>query len=228
MTLIYNNLLIVKKRILSACKKFSKEENKITIVAVSKMQSVNNIKKAISFGQVHFGENYIQEAIKKIDKLSNNKMIKWHFIGKIQSNKIKIISKNFSWCHSIDKFDTIKKLHNARPVSIKPLNVLIQINISKEINKSGIEEKYLNTFAEEILNHSRLRLKGIMFIPKIEKNIDKKIIIFKKIAKIMNNFKKQYSNYDTLSLGMSDDLELAISVGSNMLRIGTSIFGMRK
>lgn len=227
MELIQQNLLIVKKRILSACKKFGKDEKKITVIAVSKKQSIFLIKQAINFGQNFFGENYVQEGLEKIQKLNYYKNIKWHFIGKIQSNKIKFISKNFSWCQTIDNFKVAKKLNETRPINLKPLNVLIQVNINNEKNKPGVSIDTVKDLAKEITEFPKLKLRGLMAIPKTETNYEKQRLTFFKISKLMFSLKQLYLNCDTLSLGTSNEIENAIEAGSNMLRIGTSIFGTR-
>lgn len=227
MKLIQQNLLNIKKRILSACKKFGKDEKKIILVAVSKKKSINLIKEAIDCNQFIFAESYVQEGIKKVQYFSDYKKLSWHFIGQIQSNKVKFISKNFSWCQSVDKINLAEKLNLFRPENLKPLNVLIQVNITKEKNKSGVFFDKIDELADKINQLPKLKFRGLMAIPSAKENYNEKILTFTKISQLMFNLKKTYENCDVLSLGMSQDLETAISVGSNMLRIGTSIFGIR-
>lgn len=229
MNLIKQNLLKIKKRISLACNKFKKNAKNITLIAVSKNQSINNIKKAIKNKQFFFGENYVQEAILKIKELSFaiKDNIVWHFIGKLQSNKAKLVAKYFDWCHTVDSLKTANKLNKYRlEYQEYPLNILIQININNEKNKSGINNLVdLNLLIDKITKLKNLKFRGLMTIPKIQTN---PLVNFLKISKINEDLKKKYSQIDRLSMGMSQDFESAIQAGSNMLRIGTAIFGKRK
>lgn len=231
---IKQNLIKVNQRIYAICKKTGRNINNIKIVAVSKKKSINFIKEAIKYNQYCFGENYVKESIKKIKYFANNKKLEWHFIGKIQSNKAKAISNNFKWCHTVDSIDIAKKLNNYRNDNLNKLNILIQININNEKNKSGIllnntnELSQITKLIKEIILLKKLKLRGLMIIPDInKKKYSDQLYNFLKISKILKNLKKKYKYIDTLSMGMSNDLEAAIEAGSNMLRIGESIFGKR-
>ena len=196
-----------------------------TIIAVSKKKSAELIKEAFESGVENFGENYLQEAIEKISFLKHLK-INWHFIGKIQSNKCKEIAKNFEWVHTVDRFKIAKLLNDNCPLN-KTINVLIQINIDKEESKSGINDEEILSLAEGISSLPNLKLKGVMVIPKNES--DKKLteISFEKTAKASMRLKDKFPHANEVSMGMSNDFELAIKKGSTMIRIGTGIFGER-
>ena len=196
-----------------------------TIIAVSKKKSAELIKEAFESGVENFGENYLQEAIEKISSLKHLK-INWHFIGKIQSNKCKDIAKNFEWVHTVDRFKIAKLLNDNCPLN-KTINVLIQINIDKEESKSGINDEEILSLAEGISSLPNLKLKGVMVIPKNES--DKKLteISFEKTVKASMRLRDKFPHANEVSMGMSNDFELAIKKGSTMIRIGTGIFGER-
>jgi hypothetical protein len=196
-----------------------------TIIAVSKKKSAELIKEAFESGVENFGENYLQEAIEKISFLKHLK-INWHFIGKIQSNKCKEIAKNFEWVHTVDRFKIAKLLNDNCPLN-KTINVLIQINIDKEESKSGINEEEILSLAEGISSLPNLKLKGVMVIPKNESDIKLTEISFEKTVKASMRLKDKFPHANEVSMGMSNDFELAIKKGSTMIRIGTGIFGER-
>jgi len=202
-----------------------KIENKTSIIAVSKKKSAELVEQAYLLGIKNFGENYLQEALQKIISL-NHLDINWHFIGKIQSNKCKDIARNFQWVHTIDRFKVAKRLNDDCPLN-KIINVLIQINIDNEESKSGINENQLFDLAEKISVLPNLKLKGIMVIPKnnLENNLTEES--FKKTLEISKKLRNKFSEANEISMGMSNDFELAIKNGSTMVRIGTGIFGER-
>jgi pyridoxal phosphate enzyme (YggS family) len=202
-----------------------KIEKKTSIIAVSKKKSAELVEQAYLLGIKNFGENYLQEALQKIIYL-NHLDINWHFIGKIQSNKCKDIARNFQWVHTIDRFKIAKRLNDACPLD-KIINVLIQINIDNEESKSGINESQLFDLAEKISVLPNLKLKGIMVIPKnnLENNLTEES--FKKTLEISTKLRNKFSEANEISMGMSNDFELAIKNGSTMVRIGTGIFGER-
>jgi pyridoxal phosphate enzyme (YggS family) len=202
-----------------------KIEKKTSIIAVSKKKSAELVEQAYLLGIKNFGENYLQEALQKIIHL-NHLDINWHFIGKIQSNKCKDIARNFQWVHTIDRFKIAKRLNDDCPLD-KIINVLIQINIDNEERKSGINESQLFDLAEKISTLPNLKLKGIMVIPKnnLENNLTEES--FKKTLEISTKLRNKFSEANEISMGMSNDFELAIKNGSTMVRIGTGIFGER-
>ncbi|QCI21257.1 YggS family pyridoxal phosphate-dependent enzyme [Buchnera aphidicola (Hyperomyzus lactucae)] len=219
------NFKLLKKNIKNIISENNLVIKKIKIIAVSKNQNVDIIKKAILSGINNFGENYVQESIVKIKELKKYTNITWHFIGKIQSNKTKIIAQYFDWCQTIDQEKTAILLNQHRPKNFIPINVLIQINISKELNKNGVnnvEDCY--ELAEKISLMPHLNLRGIMAMPEIQKDFTKNENQYKKIKIIFNKLKKKYTSIDTLSLGTSDDIKESLLATSNMIRIGRNIF----
>lgn len=199
----------------------------VTLLAVSKTKPANLVEQAYLAGQRDFGENYLQEAVDKISVLAHLPAINWHFIGPIQSNKTKMIASNFSWVHSVDREKVARRLnqhliednsHNT------PLNICLQVNISNEESKSGVSVEDLFTLAEIVNNCDKLTLRGLMAVPK--KNAPN--TCYTQMNNLFEQLKAQYPSVDTLSLGMSNDLKVAIANGSTMVRIGTAIFGARE
>ena len=193
-------------------------KKQVTLVAVSKTKPASDLQQAIDEGQRHFGENYLQEALDKIESLKGQDLI-WHFIGPIQSNKTKQIAQNFDWVHSVDRLKIAKRLNDQRPKNLEKLNVLLQINIDNELTKSGVLEGEIDEIITYFQNFQNISLRGFMCIP----NPDNGEQSFVKMTKIM----QRYPNLDTLSMGMSADLELAIENGATFVRIGSDIFGKR-
>ena len=203
---------------------------KITLVAVSKGQNISKIIEAFNVGILNFGENYLQEAIEKKKHLQKFP-IEWHFLGPIQSNKCKLIAENFNWVHSVDRIKVMKLLNDNRPSNIPPLNICIQINTSGEETKSGIPIKdakiQLIELIQTLKELPKLKLRGIMSIPSNTENIKQVVDEFKAMHILYSELKKEIDTIDTLSMGMSSDFKLAIEYGSNLVRIGTAIFGAR-
>ena len=196
-----------------------------TIIAVSKKKPADLIEKAYKNGILDFGENYLQEALAKISTLKHLN-ISWHFIGKIQSNKCKEIAKNFNWVHTVDRYKIAKLLSENCPLN-KSINVLIQVNIDDEKSKNGINESEIYSLAKKIISLPNLNLKGIMVIPKNTKDSKLTEISFAKTKQIAIELNKSFKGVSEISMGMSNDFELAIKNGSTMIRIGTGIFGER-
>ncbi|MDG2395794.1 YggS family pyridoxal phosphate-dependent enzyme [Candidatus Thioglobus sp.] len=211
--MIVENLKNVQNRIHAVDAK-----NKVTLIAVSKTKPASDLQQAIDVGQRHFGENYLQEALEKIDILKGQNLI-WHFIGPIQSNKTKQIAENFSWVHSVDRLKIAKRLNDQRPTQLDKLHMLLQVNIDNEPTKSGVLESEIDDIVAHFQNFQNISLRGFMCIP----NPDNSANSFAKMAQIM----KKHPNLDTLSMGMSSDLELAIENGATFVRIGSDIFGKR-
>jgi pyridoxal phosphate enzyme (YggS family) len=211
--MIAQNLAKIHQRINTV-----KCSQKVTLIAVSKTKSALDIQQAIDVGQRHFGENYLQEALGKIDYLKNQDLI-WHFIGPIQSNKTAKIANNFDWVHSVDRLKIAKRFNNQRSKELKKLQVLLQINIDNEPTKSGVTVTELEKLISDFEKLQNITLRGFMCIP----NPNNPAQSFAKMKKIM----QQYPNLDTLSMGMSADMELAIKNGATFIRIGSDIFGKR-
>ena len=211
--MIADNLKQVQRRIATV-----DSNQQVTLIAVSKTKPATDLQQAIDAGQRHFGENYLQEALEKIKTLKGQNLI-WHFIGPIQSNKTVKIAENFSWVHSIDRLKIAKRLNDQRPENMGKLNVLLQVNIDNEPTKSGIKVSEIDDMVTHFQNFQNISLRGFMCIP----NPANSASSFKKMAEILN----KHPNLDTLSMGMSSDLELAIKNGATFVRIGSDIFGKR-
>ena len=227
MITIAERLNLAYDRIVTAQKKSHFSEQSVALLAVSKKKSHHLIREAYNAGQRCFGESYAQEAVEKITQLNDLSDIQWHFIGPIQSNKSASIAENFSWVQSVDRLKIARRLNQQRPEHLPPLNVLIQVNIDNEENKSGCTLIELAELAECIDQSDKLVLRGLMAIPKKSENEQQQRLSFKKLYTCYHQLKSQYSTIDTLSMGMSGDVEAAIHEGSSMVRIGTDIFGAR-
>ncbi len=196
---------------------------KVTLIAVSKKFPVEDINVLIDRGHLEFGENYIQEALEKIKKVKNNK-VKWHYIGRIQSNKIGKIVDNFDWIHTLSNLNHAEKIQKNIEKSDKKINTLVQINIDDDPAKAGINIKNLENFTSELKNFENIILRGMMVITAIQEK-DEIIASYKKAAETFNKIKND--NFNKLSMGMSSDYIEALKLGSNMIRLGTTIFGSR-
>ena len=197
------------------------------LLAVSKTKPVSAIEEAIQAGQTKFGENYVQEGVEKIIYFQNVKGLEWHFIGPLQSNKSRLVAEHFDWIQTIDRLKIAERLSTQRPLHKAALNVLIQINISDENSKSGIAPEQMLPLAAQISQLPNLRLRGLMAIPKPESDPAQQQIALRKMQQLFNRLQAEYPEVDTLSMGMSDDMQSAIECGSTMVRIGTAIFGAR-
>jgi len=206
--------------------RYHRQPGSVQLLLASKGQTVANILDAYHAGQIHFGENYLQEALEKIAALTD-KNIEWHFIGAIQSNKTKLIAENFSWVQSVDDVKIAKRLNDQRPAHLPPLNICLQVNVSEEQTKSGVAIDAVPNLAKECLTLQRLRLRGLMTIPAPKNIFREQRAEFQKLRLLFENLSEKYDFLDTLSMGMSDDMEAAIAEGSSMVRIGTKIFGRR-
>ena len=211
--MISDNLKKVKSRIDSV-----QSSQHVELIAVSKTRSINEIQEAVDAGQIHFGENYLQESIDKIKYFEGSGLI-WHFIGPIQSNKTTSIANHFDWVHSIDRIKIAKRLSDQRNPSLGLLNILIQVNVDKEETKSGVYIEEIDEIVSEISILPNLSLRGFMTIPKPENSESS----FSEMKRLIS----KYPELDSLSMGMSSDLEVAIENGANLVRVGTDIFGPR-
>jgi PLP dependent protein len=222
MSKIKNNIKDIYNRLLkqSAC------NLDIKLLVVSKSQSVKNIEEAYDAGQRLFGENYLQEALEKIQQINKPK-IEWHFIGPIQSNKCKLIAENFSWVQSIDRIKVASRINEYRE-SMPPINVCIQINISNELSKSGVQPHNLKAFINEMKSFRNLKLRGIMSIPSNTNSPDKLSEEFMELRKLYEEIKFSDPAIDTLSMGMSNDYLIAVKYGATLIRVGSGIFGSRE
>jgi len=220
------NLQAVKARIEAAAKQCGRDANDIELLAVSKTFGADAVRSAHAAGQRAFGENYVQEAVEKIAALSGLPLT-WHFIGPIQSNKTRQIAENFDWVHSIDRLKIAERLAAARPATRAPLQVCIQVNIGDETSKSGIAPTEALGLAHAIAKLPQLNLRGLMTIPPASSDISVQRSYFAQLRRLRDNIALQDCPLDTLSMGMSGDIEAAIAEGSTMVRVGTAIFGSR-
>ncbi len=211
-----------------ATRESNRTANDVLLLAVSKQQHPEAITKAFKLGLRHFGENYFQEALKKITVLSNLPII-WHFIGPIQSNKTQGIATHFSWVHSVDRLKIALKLNDYRPSELGPLNVCLQINLVGEKTKSGIAPEEALELALAIKQLPHLTLRGLMTIPPPEKDPQKQYELFITLKQLQASINQKLGlEMDTLSMGMSDDLIPAIKAGATIIRVGRAIFGERQ
>jgi pyridoxal phosphate enzyme (YggS family) len=227
MTKIRDKLQIIGTEIEQAINKFYREKDSIQLLAVSKRHSAISIREAYEAGQNCFGENYVQELVEKVEELSNLD-IEWHFIGPLQSNKTKQIASVASWVHTIDRFKIAQRLNDQRPENLPPLSICIQVNISGEASKSGIMPDEIEALAAQISKLPHLRLRGLMAIPAPQDDFENQRKTFAKVFALQNTLHKQGYKLDTLSMGMSGDMQAAIAEGATIVRIGTAIFGTRE
>ena len=227
MTKIAVNLQAVQARIAQAAIDAQRVPDSVQLLAVSKTQGAAHVNEAWRCGQRAFGENSVQEALGKMRELEHLD-IEWHFIGPVQSNKSRPIAEKFSWVHSIDREKIAQRLNDARPAHLPPLNVLIQVNISGENSKSGVAPGAERALAAFIRTLPRLQLRGLMAIPEPTPDIALQRKRFALLRDLQAELQRDHAAMDTLSMGMSDDLEAAITEGATIVRVGTAIFGTRK
>ncbi len=225
---IQDRLVAVQNRITQACQTIGRSADEVCLLAVSKTQPASAVRQAHNAGQQHFGENYLQEALEKQADLSDLTLV-WHFIGPIQSNKTRPIAEHFDWVHSVDRYKIAQRLNDQRGTG-KPLNICLQVNIDNEDTKSGVLPRELLALATACSELPNLRLRGLMAIPKPCTDMDEARAAFKRVATLLQALKTQLplQPLDTLSMGMSGDLEAAIYEGATLVRIGTDIFGARQ
>jgi pyridoxal phosphate enzyme (YggS family) len=198
----------------------------VTLLAVSKAQTAEKLRKAYEAGQTKFGENYLQEALNKQAELTDLN-IEWHFIGPIQSNKTQPIAQHFSWVHGVDRLKIAQRLSDARPAELPPLQICLQVNISGEASKSGVTPNELLDLVKAISTLPKLTLRGLMTIPVPSNDEALQRQQFKQMRDLLNDLNKQAFALDTLSMGMSSDYKIAIEEGATIVRIGSAIFGAR-
>jgi pyridoxal phosphate enzyme (YggS family) len=226
MTLISANLQAVKARIANAARAAGRPAEAITLLAVSKTFGAAQIRECHAAGQFAFGENYVQEALDKMVALSDCD-IAWHMIGPIQSNKTRLIAEHFQWVHSVEREKVTLRLNESRPAHLPPLNICIQVNVSGEASKSGLEPGAEIALAQLIASLPRLRLRGLMAIPEPTPDTALRRRRFARLREMQEHLITRGHALDTLSMGMSDDLEDAIAEGATLVRVGTAIFGRR-
>lgn len=223
MSTIADNIQLVSSRIQAAVKTAGRDENSVQLLAVSKTKPAEVLREAYAAGLRDFGENYLQEALGKQLELADLPLI-WHFIGPIQSNKTRSIAEHFAWVHSVDRLKIAQRLSEQRPADLPPLNICIQVNVSGEASKSGCTPQDLPALAQAISALPRLKLRGLMAIPEPTEDRAEQDAAFAAVQKLQAGLNLPL---DTLSMGMSHDLESAIAQGATWVRIGTALFGAR-
>jgi PLP dependent protein len=224
--IITNNIAKLLERVRLVVGKCQRKEGDITVLAVSKTRTSSQLRAAYQCGFRDFGENYLSEALVKIEELQDLDIV-WHFIGPVQSNKTRQIAENFHWVHSVDRLKIARRLSEQRPNHLPPLQVCIQVNISDETSKSGTTLAELPALARAIATLPHITLRGLMAIPEASTDPGSQRAAFAKLNSTMRDLKIQLPQLDTLSMGMSGDMEAAIAEGSTIVRIGTDIFGPR-
>ena len=227
MQFIAQQLNIIRKNVHELEQKYGREKNSVKIVAASKTRSVDEILAAFELGQLDFGENYQQEALTKINSLSDRNIV-WHFIGPLQTNKARHIAEHFAWMHSVDRIKIAQRLSKLRSPEQANLNVCIQINISEEKSKSGISVDNLKSLAGAITQLPGLDLRGLMALPAPALELAKQREAFREVRGYFDLLRSCGHKLDTLSMGTSNDMEAAIAEGATIIRLGTALFGARK
>ena len=223
-----DKLIKVHDRLQQAAKTANRDPRSIQLLAVSKTQPTASIRELFQLGQVKFGENYLQEAVEKQRQLTDL-AIEWHFIGPIQSNKTQLIAEHFSWVHSVDRVKIAERLNIQRPGHLPPLDICVQLNVDDEHTKSGVSAHELDALIAALLDLPRLRLRGLMAIPAPRTEFNEQLAVFKHVQHVFNQLQTTFPALamDTLSMGMSADLEAAIAAGATIVRVGTDLFGAR-
>ena len=224
MATISDNLQVVRERIARAARTAGRDPVSVTLLAVSKSQPVARIEEARAAGHKAFGENYVQEALEKMDALPG---LEWHLIGPLQSNKTRLAAERFAWVHTLEREKIARRLSEQRPAGLPPLNVLIQVNVSGEATKSGVAVEAIAALARAIAPLPRLRLRGLMAVPEPTPDVALQRMRFRTVKAAFENLERELG-FDTLSMGMSEDMESAIAEGATLVRIGSAIFGARK
>ncbi|BES69667.1 YggS family pyridoxal phosphate-dependent enzyme [Marinobacter nanhaiticus D15-8W] len=227
---IADNIGGVTRRIQKATKAANRPPESVRLLAVSKRKPPEDIRAAAAAGQLSFGENYVQEALEKMAALADLRNLEWHFIGPIQSNKTRDIAAHFDWVHSVDRLKIARRLSDQRPESKPPLNICLQVNVDNEDTKAGATLTSIPQLAEDVIQLPGLRLRGLMAIPDPDQSEASLRESFRALATALNQLREanpDAEGLDTLSMGMSDDMETAIEEGATIVRVGTALFGAR-
>ena len=226
--MIADNLLRVHERIASACTRAGRPVQSVTLLVVSKTFPAEAVREAVAAGESRFGENYVQEGLAKIEGLAElRERIAWHLIGPLQSNKTRVVAEAFDWVHSIDRLKTAERLGAQRPAGLPPLNVCLQVNISGEPTKAGFAAAEVGAAARAVAALPGLRLRGLMAIPEPEGDFEAQRRPHRALRLLFETLQRDGLSLDTLSMGMSADLEAAIAEGATLVRVGSAIFGAR-
>jgi len=225
--MIADNLQRVRARISDACLASARSQGSVTLLAVSKTFGADAVREAHANGQIAFGENYIQEAVDKITSLANLPL-QWHCIGPIQSNKTRLVAGHFDWVHSVERLKIAQRLSEQRPAGKAPLQICIQVNIDNGPNKAGVAPEAVLELAQQIQALPHLQLRGLMTIPEPAADFAAACAVHARARQLFDALNAQGLGLDTLSMGMTADLEAAIQSGSSMVRVGSAIFGKRE
>ena len=220
------NLVAVRGRIERAERRFAREPGSVKLLAVSKAQGLERVRLAVATGQRLFGESYVQEALEKI-KAIGHIGLEWHFIGALQSNKTRAVAEHFDWVHGVERDSLARRLNDQRPETAPPLNVCLQVNVSGEASKAGVHPTAVAALAAAVAPLPRLRLRGLMTLPAPSEEFDRQRAAFRVVRELFDGLRTDGYALDTLSMGMSDDLEAAIAEGATLVRVGSAIFGAR-
>jgi len=223
---IAQRLAAVRQRIRTAEVTYGRQPGSVALLAVSKRQPVEALRTALAEGQQAFGENYLQEGADKREALADTP-IEWHFVGAIQSNKTRAVAEGFDWVHTVDRGKTVRRLSEQRPAERPPLQCCLQVNVSGEASKSGAEPDQVRELAHAIAELPRLTLRGLMTLPEAVTDFDAQRAAFRQLHDLQARLIDDGLNLDTLSMGMSNDLEAAVAEGATMVRLGTAVFGPR-
>jgi PLP dependent protein len=228
MATIPGNIQQVRDRIAAACASAQRDVQSVTLLAVSKTFGPDAVRQALAAGQHRFGENYVQEALDKIEALADVRaQLEWHLIGPLQSNKTRVVAERFDWVHAVDRLKIAQRLSDQRPPGLPPLQVCLQVNISAEASKSGLAPADVPALARAVASLPRLRLRGLMAIPEPAGDLAAQRRPHRALRELLLTLRAQGLDVDTLSMGMSADLEAAILEGATIVRVGTAIFGQR-
>ena len=228
MTLIAENLQTVQTRIRQACDKAGRDPASVRLLAVSKTFPADDVRQAHAAGQNAFGENYIQEGVDKIAAL-RDLPLEWHCIGPIQSNKTRLVAEHFDWVHSVDRLKIAQRLSDQRPEHLPPLQLCLQVNTDGGPTKSGVAPEALLALAREVAALPRVQLRGLMTIPDPVEGFEAEVALHRRATALFEQVRQTLAlpHWDTLSMGMTADLEAAIAAGATLVRVGTAIFGAR-
>ena len=226
MNTLTDRLMQIRAQITKAENQYGRSPGSVSLLAVSKTRPVEDIEAAYAAGQRDFGESYLQEALPKIAVITHPD-IRWHFIGPLQSNKTRALAEHFHWVHSVDRVKIARRLSEQRPTHLPPLNICLQVNISHDPAKAGVSPAETLAVAEEISRLPHLRLRGLMAIPSQSEGFEQQRQPFHALQQLSNSLCAAGLELDTLSMGMSDDMQAAIAEGATMVRIGSAIFGAR-
>jgi PLP dependent protein len=224
--LLFENIAKLRERVRNSSQKSHYRRGKVRILAVSKTRPAADIRAAFSFGLTEFGESYLQEALEKMAELADLPLV-WHFIGPIQSNKTRPIAEHFDWVHSVDRLKIARRLSEQRPPGLSSLQVCLQVNVSGERTKSGVSPEELPDLLQQVCSLPRLQVRGLMAIPAATDDAQQQRASFAGLRQSLERLQQAEPGLDTLSMGMSGDLEAAIIEGATLVRVGTAIFGPR-